>query len=223
MTKPVNSPGSSGAPMPGGRRYDSLLLRPWAESDAVELRRAIDEGIGHLKPWLSWTLEEPATLETTRDRIVGWVAQHTDGRAFRYAISPLEQPWLILGGVHLNCRVGPAAHDIGYWVSRSAARQGIATAVVSKVAVFTFTERDIRRLIIQCDVANDRSAALARALGFDFAGTTVLAYADGSPRPVLQFEMSVDQYRTRHAPVLVERAGRVRLVAGIGRPFSGSE
>lgn len=52
-----------------------LLLRPWAESDAPALREAIDEDVGHLKPWLSWTLEEPATLERTRARLVEWVDQ----------------------------------------------------------------------------------------------------------------------------------------------------
>ena len=193
-------------------RYSALLLRPWAESDASGLREAIDEDVGHVRPWLSWSLEEPSTLEHTRVRLCGWVEQFRMGHAFRYAITPLDRPSLILGGAHLNCRVGPAAHDVGYWVRRSAARQGIATAAVSTLAVHAFTHRSVDRLVIQCDVANTASAALARALGFQFTQAATAMYPDGTPRPVYQFEMIRESYRARHATTLRERARRVHLV-----------
>ena len=199
---------------PGGssEHYATLLLRPWAESDASGLREAIDEDVGHLKPWLSWTLEEPATLEQTRARLGGYVEQFRTGQAFRYAITPLDRPMLILGGAGLNHRVGPAAHDVGYWVRRSVARQGIAAATVSTLAVHAFEQRQVDRLMIQSDVANFRSAAVARALGFQFIGTAMATYPDGAPRLVVQFEMAREIYHLRHAPTLRARARRVHFV-----------
>jgi RimJ/RimL family protein N-acetyltransferase len=196
----------------------SLLLRPWTESDAPALRAAIDEDVGHLKPWLSWTLEEPATLEHTQERLREYVDQYRSGQASRYAITPEYQPSLILGGAHLNSRVGPAAHDIGYWVRRSAARQGIAAAAVSALVVHCFSHRNVDRLVIQCDVANTASAALARVLGFQFSGTVDTAWPDGSPRPVFQFELAGEDYRLRHEPELRDRARRVRLLTDAPDP-----
>lgn len=189
-----------------------LLLRPWAESDVVGLRAAIDEDVGHLKPWLSWTLEEPATPERTRDRLGEWVDEFRQSRAFRYAITPLDRPSLILGGAHLNHRVGPAAHDVGYWVRKSAVRRGIASAAVSALVIHAFERRKVERLVIQCDVANAASEAFARALGFERIGTATATYPAGAPRPVSRFEMILESYRLRHRPTLGDRARRVRLV-----------
>ncbi|HUF69888.1 MAG TPA: GNAT family N-acetyltransferase [Longimicrobiales bacterium] len=200
------------------RGCPSLLLRPWTESDAPALRAAIDEDVGHLKPWLSWTLEEPATLERTRARLRGYVDQYLSGQAFRYAITPGNEPSLILGGAHLNFRVGPDAHDVGYWVRRSAVRQGIAAAAVSALVVHCFTHRGVDRLVIQSDVANAASIALAAALRFRFAGLVDTRFPDGSPRPVCQFELAGGDYRLRHEPELRDRARRVRLLTDAPDP-----
>lgn len=195
----------------GTARRSPLLLRPWTEDDAPALREAIDEDVDHLKPWLSWTLEEPASLERTRERLSRWVAQFQAGEGFRWALVSPDEPSRILGGANLNCRFGPDAHDVGYWVRKSAARQGIAAAAVARLAVHAFEGREVERLVSQCDVGNARSAAFARALGFRFVGEAKTEYPDGSPRPVLRFEMRRESYFREHAPALRGRAGRVKL------------
>ena len=202
--------GESDAAAPYGRDTP-LLLRPWMEADAEGLRAAIDEDVSHLKPWLSWTLEEPASLACTRARLLRWVEHFRSGRASRYAIVPLDRPSLILGGAHLGRRVGPEAHDVGYWVRGSAARRGIAAAAVSRLVCHAFEQTAVRRLVIQCDAANTRSVAFARALGFEAIGAATLANPDGSPRPVLRYEMTRESFRLHHAPALRQRARRARL------------
>jgi RimJ/RimL family protein N-acetyltransferase len=187
------------------------LLRPWAEYDAAALREAIDEDVGHLKPWLSWTVDEPASLERTHDRLASWIGQFRDGLACRYAITPLVEPTVILGGTGLNHRVGPGAHDIGYWVRRSAARRGIAAAAVSKLAAHAFGDPAIGRLVIQCDIANEKSAAFARRLGFSYIGDVTNAWPDGTPRPIRQFELSRETYLRSHVAAFRERAAHVHL------------
>jgi RimJ/RimL family protein N-acetyltransferase len=195
-----------------------LLLRPWVEADASGLREAIDEDVAHLKPWLSWTLEEPATLAQTRTRLAGWIEQFRTGESHRYAITSVDAPRRILGGVGLSTRVGPSAHDIGYWIRKSAARRGIVRAAVSALVVEAFDGRGVSRLVIQCDVANNVSAAFARHLGFDFSGTADRPRCDGSPRPVLEFEMMRETWRERYEAVFHNQARRVRMARTTASP-----
>lgn len=180
-------------------RYRDLLLRPWREADVGALRAAIDEDLSHLKPWLSWTLEEPVTEEETRARLRKWIEQCQSGQAFRYAIVPADQPSLILGGAHLKCRVEAAAHDLGYWVRRSAARQGIASAAASALIIHGFEKLQVDRLVIRCDRGNQASEAFARALDFRYVGEQEDRHADGSRRPVHQFELRIEDYRLNNA------------------------
>jgi RimJ/RimL family protein N-acetyltransferase len=123
-----------------GERCPSCSARG-PKSDALALREAIDEDLPHLKPWLGWTLEEPATLEETRVRLRRWAAQHRLGEGFRWGVVRPERPDVVLGGANLNRRVGPDAHDIGYWVRRSATRRGIASAAAARLVVHAFEDR----------------------------------------------------------------------------------
>lgn len=188
-----------------------LRLRPWAIADAEALREAIDEDVEHLRPWLTWTLEEPATLVRTRERLRQWVERVREGRAIRFAITPVDEPAHILGGAHLNWRERPAAYDLGYWVRASAARQGIATAAAASLIVHAFDKLDQPRLILHCDIANERSAAMAERLGFRFTREGEAAYPDGTPRCVRQFEMTRQAFHDDHAASLREAARRVVL------------
>lgn len=202
----------------------ALLLRPWAEDDAPALRAAIDEGVGHLRPWLGWSLEEPASLERTRERIAGWAEQHRRGTARRYAIVAEDRPSRILGGAWLKRRgvpAGPgpgsgdaASIELGYWVRRSAVRRGIATAAASALLVQAFDGEGVGRVVVRLDVANAASAAFARALGFDRAVEAEAAYPDGTPRPVVELGMEREDY-ARHATALRARAAGARIVAGV--------
>lgn len=199
-----------------------LVLRPWSIADAVALREAIDEDVDHLRPWLSWTLEEPVSLEHTQARLAGWVRQFESGSAFRYAIQAASRPATILGGATLNSRVGPLAHDIGYWVRRSATGRGIAGAAVAALVVASFEVRQVARVVIECDTANAASAGFARHLGFDFVRPLTTFFPDGSPRPILQFEMHRDDYHARHGPDLRRRA-RVVSIVGQSGPLTVTE
>lgn len=191
---------------------EPTLLRPWAESDAPGLRQAIDEDVDHLKPWLTWTLEEPATLERTRERLRGYVRQWEEGEAYRFAVTPLERSSTILGGVHLKGRARAPTREIGYWMRKSAAGRGVAGAAVARLTVHTFEAWEADRIVARCDVGNARSSALARALGFRRVGEVRDTYPDGTPRPLLEFEMTRDGFRGRHAAGLLRRARRAGLV-----------
>lgn len=189
-----------------------LLLRPWVEADVDGMRQAIDEDVHHLRPWLGWTLEEPLTLARTKLRLREYGDQFRKRLAFRYAITPKNRPAVILGGVHLKRRSGSAVYEVGYWVRGSAVRQGIASAAVARLVVHAFDHRHAKRLLIRCDTANERSAAFAQAIGFEFLGEGRASYPNGEPRPVLEFDLTRENYHSRHAETLRKRAGHVRLM-----------
>lgn len=193
-------------------RAEELVLRPWAVTDAIALREAIDEDVSHLRPWLSWTLDEPVSLERTRAKLAGWVRQFQTGYAYRYAIREASRPATILGGAMLNSRVGPTAHAIGYWVRRSATGRGIAGAAVAALVAQSFQLPHVGRVVIECDPANAASAGFARHLGFEYVGQLTSYFPDGTPRPILQFEMQRGDYEARHGPDLWSRARVVSIV-----------
>lgn len=190
-------------------RASDLLLRRWTEADAAALREAIDEDVGHLKPWLSWTLEEPVSVEQTRQRLAGYVDQYRVGEAYRYAITSAERPHLILGGANVYPRHGRSAFEIGYWVRKSAARMGVAQAAVAALLVEVFRRPHVERVSIRCDVTNTASAAFAERIGFQFAQRVDGSFADGSPRPLRELAMTAGDYRERESE-LREQARRVR-------------
>jgi RimJ/RimL family protein N-acetyltransferase len=193
-------------------RADPLLLRPWTGDDAPALREAIDDDLDHLKPWLTWTLAEPAGLDRARELLDAWRAEHEEGNAVRYAVVPAPRPSVILGDVHLVRRGGPDPDDVGYWVRGSATRRGIASAAVARLVVSAFEDRGRGRLGLHCDVANSASAAFARTLGFRRLGPGTMSYPDGAPRPVIRFAMTRDDYQGL-AGELKDRARRVRLTS----------
>lgn len=203
--------------IPSDREAPALVVRPWVATDAPALRAAIDEDVEHIRPWLSWSREEPATLERTAARIETWVEDFRAGRVHRFAITSPERQHEILGGVWLGQRVGPHARDLGYWIRRSATRQGIAGAAAAAMVNLAFDDPDTERVIVRCDVANDRSAALARALGFAFLDAVTITYPDGSPRPALEFEMTREKWHADHAPAFRARARNV-IIAEIPPP-----
>jgi hypothetical protein len=46
------------------------VLRRWRAQDAEALGRAVAQSIEHLRPWMAWIAEEPATL-ARQDRTAG--------------------------------------------------------------------------------------------------------------------------------------------------------
>lgn len=194
----------------GADAHSRLLLRRWTPDDAEGFRAAVDEDVGHVKPWLSWTLEEPATLERTRARLADWAEEFLRGDRHRYAVVTVAAPDTILGGANLACRVGPDALDVGWWLRRSAAGRGIAGAAAARLIVHAFDDRDVARVVAHCDPGNERSIGFARRLGFVGAGGRTFTWPDGTPRPVLCFEMDRDGWR-RWTDELRARAARVDL------------
>lgn len=162
---------------------EDLVLRSWRPDDASALAAAIAESADHLRPWMAWIAHEPMALVDREALIADWEAQRRAGGDAIYGI------WLdgrVAGGTGLHRRGTPATLEIGYWLHVDAVGRGLATRVAGVLTTAALAVPGIDAVEIHHDLANDRSAAVPRRLGY-----RRLATADGAG----------------HAAWRVERAG----------------
>lgn len=145
-----------------------LVLRPYEESDAAELKAAIDETIDLLLPWMPWAKDEPQTTEQKAERI----------RIFNEAFRKEED--FVFGGflkngelalsTGLHPRVGPDALETGYWTRKKYQGLGYATEAAYAMTKTGFTYGTAKVMYIKCDPLNHRSAIIPGKLGYTFSG-----------------------------------------------------
>ncbi len=76
----------------------------------------------------------------------------------------------MLGEGGLLKRAGIEALELAYWFRRDATGQGLATEMASALVKTAFEFDKVKRLDLFCAPDNERSAAMARRLGFTFEG-----------------------------------------------------
>jgi len=149
----------------GGER-----LRPFELDDLDQLVEVINAELDHLRPWMPWA-QEPATAEAELEFLNGSARNWSAGTDFVYAIvdgGAMPRP-RILGALGLHNRRGPGALEIGYWLRASAQGRGLATAGSRLLAEVAASYDEVDEVVICCDEANVRSAAVPRRLGFTLA------------------------------------------------------
>lgn len=144
--------------LPGGER-----LRPFRLDDLDQLLDVINADLDHLRPWMPWA-QEPATAESETEFLKGSARNWTTGTDFVYAI--LDDGDVILGGAGLHTRRGPRVLEIGYWLRAGAQGRGLVTAATRLLAEVAASYDEVDEVVICCDEANVRSAAVPRRLGF---------------------------------------------------------
>jgi ribosomal-protein-serine acetyltransferase len=144
---------------------ERILVRPYRESDAQDLFDAVAESREHLRPWLPFADRHQA-VEETREWINSTRAQWIMRENLNMSIWE-KASGRFLGGIGLHPRdweIG--SFSIGYWLRTSAEGRGYVTAAVQLLVEYAFTSLHAQRLEIRCNERNERSAAVARRLGF---------------------------------------------------------
>ncbi len=147
-----------------------LVIRCYHPGDAPLLMAAIDESLDHLRPWMSWAHQQPEPLQAKIDRIRVWRGRFDLDDDYIYGIFNPDETRL-LGGTGLHTRAGPDAREIGYWIHADQINQGLATETAAALTRVAIEVDGVRRVEIQCDPANARSAAVPRKLGFTHEAT----------------------------------------------------
>jgi RimJ/RimL family protein N-acetyltransferase len=138
------------------------VLRRYQLDDVDSLYSAVEESRDHLRPFMPWADEARSELAAFVAEAVEHWANGTDRNYVISDAATAEQ----LGGCGLHARLGPGAMEIGYWLRAGATGRGLITAAARALTDAALAVDGITRVEIHCDVANVRSAAVPRRLGY---------------------------------------------------------
>jgi len=145
---------------------DGITLRWFNVDDADAIARAVCESLDHLKPWMPWADAQSADAEFQRGRLQNQPQQRARAEEWQYGIFDADGERALLGSIGLMTRRGPGTLEIGYWLHVDAGRRGVATNAARALTDVGMQMRDIDRMLITCDEANARSAAIPARLGY---------------------------------------------------------
>ena len=144
-----------------------LVLRWVTVDDAEAVALAVSESLEHLKPWMPWADARSADPAFQRSRLRTQAQQRERGEEWQYGLfrtDGADAP--LLGAFGLMTRRGPRTLEIGYWLHVDAGANGYATRAARALTRAGLHVDDVDRMIIVCDEANLRSAAIPRRLGY---------------------------------------------------------
>ncbi|WP_224248760.1 GNAT family N-acetyltransferase [Hyalangium gracile] len=165
----MNSPTPTVAHPPYLLRTPRLLLRCLQPEDAARRKEAVDSSGEHLDLFFPPSPEGRPSLDSHAAQIRRFRGNFDlDQDRIYGAFDP--ESGRMLGENYLLKRAGIAALEVGYWLRRDAGGQGIATEMASAMVKTAFEFDKVLRMDLMCSPSNERSAAMARRLGFTFEG-----------------------------------------------------
>jgi len=153
-----------------------LILRRWLVDDAAVLSGAVAESLDHLRPWMSWTADEPlataARIAVLEGFQTSWEAgtEVVYGAFLRPGSAGDGSGGPVVGGCGLVDRPERATLEIGYWVHVDHRRRGFATEMAAALTDAAFTLDAVEAVEIHHARANRRSRAVPSRLGFRWGG-----------------------------------------------------
>lgn len=152
---------------------ERVMIRPALASDADRMHKALETSFKELKKWMPWA-QTMASLKDTRiylqegERI--WQKIPKEGVEQPLQIVDLDDNEYIgaTGIKPVNLQV--PSFEIGYWVNQKYAGQGYITETVNALTRYLFDVQGAKRVEINCEEANERSAQVVKRLGFELEG-----------------------------------------------------
>jgi RimJ/RimL family protein N-acetyltransferase len=83
----------------------------------------------------------------------------------------------------LHTQIGKNAREIGYWINKKYAHQGLATEAVQALIQVAFDIESIDRLEIHCAPENTFSQKIPQKLGFSYEATLKHRATDSQGQP----------------------------------------
>lgn len=186
--------------LPESIETERLILRPPRAGDGAAVHDAIIESLNELLPYMDWAHGEQS-------------AEHSEEFA-RYAsiqwIKRENLPMLIFhkteghlvgsSGLH-NIMWQVPRFEIGYWIRSSESGKGYISEAVIGLTRFCFETLAAERVQIRCDSRNERSAAVAKRVGYVYESCTRHGGRTpyGDLRDTLTFRLIREEYNTLKA------------------------
>jgi RimJ/RimL family protein N-acetyltransferase len=145
----------------------SIVLRRHTVEDADAIAEAIAESLEDLRPWMPWASDDEATQPEFQGKRLEEVVP-TWGRPGHEATYVIQEPegTAVLGVCSIQHRGDDQSRELGYWVRSAYQRKGMASRAADALTEAALALPGVTRVEIQCDVANERSAAVARRCGY---------------------------------------------------------
>ncbi len=150
-------------------RTPRLIVRCLSPEDALRRKEAVDSSGEHLEEMFPRTPEGPMPLETHVAHIRRLRGMFDLSQDRGYGIFEPDTGRM-LGETGLLKRAGIDALEISYWFRRDATGRGLATEAASTMVKVAFEFDKVKRMDLMCSPENERSAAMARRLGFTLEG-----------------------------------------------------
>jgi RimJ/RimL family protein N-acetyltransferase len=154
-------------------RTERILIRPVRTSDASLMHTAMKESFRELKMWMPWA-QSLASLHDTELYLA-----HGEKIWTAFAHESVEQPLQIMDPTD-NHYIGATGikpvnlliptFEIGYWVNQRFASQGLITEAMNALSRFLFDVLRAKRIEINCEERNIKSAAVAERLNYELEG-----------------------------------------------------
>jgi RimJ/RimL family protein N-acetyltransferase len=144
---------------------NGTYLRWLTVGDAPAIARAVGDSLPHLRPWMPWADEQSAEVKLQRTRLRTQPQQREREEEWQYGLFD-EADHSFLGAFGLMTRRGPRTLEIGYWLHVDAGARGYATTAARALTEVGLQLDGVDRMIIVCDEANTRSAAVPQRLGY---------------------------------------------------------
>lgn len=145
--------------------HSGVGLRRWRVEEAGTMLGLVTESVDHLAPWMPWAIGY--TAEHAEEFVVRAQAEWESGKAFHYAI--IAPGGRVAGSAAMMARIGPGGLELGYWLHPDFVGLGIVRRAVTALVTEAFRIGVVRLEIVH-DVANVRSGAVPKALGFTEVG-----------------------------------------------------
>ena len=182
--------------LPDRLEGERVVVRPWEETDYLDLWDAIDSSRDHLSPWMPWlesTVNPDNALHYIRRARAQWLLRED----LPVAIVERATGRIVGGsGIHRpdwTYRL----FEIGYWLRQDAVGKGYASETVQLLARLAFDELDANRVELAIDTANVASLRVAERLGFVLEGTLRrrLLAPGGEPTDMHVLALLPEEYR----------------------------
>ena len=154
------------APMP--IRTPRLLITPAfpekLDEYAEKFYQARIESVAELAPWMRWA-HDPTSVDDNKTRLIKWYAEYIRREEFCLLILTHDGEFVGSTGIHEIKWEIPRGH-IGYWCRTSMTGKGYITEVANALTRYGFEVLKLRKMTIDVDSENLKSAAVPQRLGF---------------------------------------------------------
>jgi RimJ/RimL family protein N-acetyltransferase len=130
----------------------------------------VEANVDHLRRWLPWVQDRPASVDEQAVRLRRFRASFDLGKEFVYgAFDAVTGAVVGAGGLHRS--VGADALEIGYWLRSERTKQGLGSELAGALTRVAFEIERVERVEIRCAPENTDSAAIPERLGFHHEAT----------------------------------------------------